>query len=75
MTAGIATASVSGPEATGTAQHLEKKPDLFIDRLWRGLLTEPVLLVTENRNLGDVGDDLCAEKTADVSERIFGKGC
>ena len=55
------------------SQHLQKKPDLFIDRLWRCLLAEPVLLVAENRNFGDLADDLRAEKTADVSERILGK--
>jgi hypothetical protein len=56
------------------SQHLQKEPHLFIDRLWRGLLAEPVLLVTENRDFGDVGDDLRAEKTADVSKRVFGEG-
>jgi len=52
---------------------ISEETGLFIDRLWRCLLAEPVLLVAENRNVGYVGDDLRAEKTADVSERILGK--
>ena len=64
---------MSADHSAWVSQHLQKKPDLFIDRLWRGLLAEPVLLVAENRNFGDVGDYFRAEKTTDVSEHVSGK--
>src|ERR1700739_1276559 len=65
---------MSADHLARVSQHLEEKPHLFVDRLGRCLLAEPGLLVTENRDFGDVGDDLRAEKTADVSKRVFGEG-
>jgi hypothetical protein len=55
------------------AEHLEKKPDLFVDRLRRGFLAQPVFLIVEHRGIRDVTDDLRSEETSHMPQSILGK--
>jgi len=55
------------------AEHLEKKPDLFIDRLRRGFLAQPVFLIAEHRGIRDVADELCSEKPSHMPRAYSAK--
>ena len=41
---------------SGVAQHLEEKAHFFVDRLGRGLLSQSVFLIAEDRSFVDIDD-------------------